>query len=314
MRRVLASAVLTLAVVFVLGLWTLTSSDPRLEPRALADSTVTTLMSSQTVAGVGLASVSSNPTPGETGIEQHSFQFVGTGGAKVRIDESNDGGTSWTLGVHVFNVGSATWNTPACGACKFRAWKTNAIGTASVFHNASGIIVPLALTYTPTNTPTVTPTFTATKTPTSTPSATPTRTTRPTNSPRPAATPMGAFTPAAAATATRTPTPTLTPTPTATATVTPTNTPVHYQLTVQILAGGAQDESVTLSGSATGTCAHGLTCFFSVVTAGNVTVTQTGGSDLGTWSGTGSCTGSSATPCAVTNMTAPKTVIWTFAP
>ncbi|MDD5304989.1 MAG: hypothetical protein PHS14_17970 [Elusimicrobia bacterium] len=181
-------------------------------------------MSAQTVAGAGLATVSSSVTPAETGSERHSFQFVPSGaGVVVRIDQSNDGGTTWTP-VHIFDGGSAEWSTPSCGACKFRAWKmvlTSA--NASVYHTVSGPIVPLAPTYTATSTPTVTPTPTATPVNTSTPTRTATTTITPTvntPTPTPTVTPdWRAMTPAV------TPTNTPTRTPTRTATLTPTATP-----------------------------------------------------------------------------------------
>jgi hypothetical protein len=79
---------------------------------------------------------------------------------------------------------------------------------------------------------------------------------------------------------------------------------------MNLALGGTADEVVTISNGATGTCVAGLTCTYSVANGATVVVTQSGGSDLGTWSG-GSCTLTSATPCTITNMTSGKTVTWT---
>lgn len=285
---------------------------------ALGDLNSTTLMNAQTGVGPGLTSViaASTPTTGNLGSDRWSFQYhATTTGVKVRLQQSNDGGTTW---VSIYTFGASAdeiYSVPSCGACIFRPYKTAVTtGAATVTVTVSGTTIAFAPTYTATATATVTPTATSTKTPTVTPTMTFTRTIRPTHTPRPTNTPMGYYPTALAATATPTRTPTRTATATATATPTRTATTVYYTLTVEVnlLNAGAHDESVTVSGGASGTCVHGLTCTFSVATGASVTVTQTGGSNLGTWSGTGSCTGATSTPCTIATMTAAKTVIWTF--
>jgi hypothetical protein len=79
------------------------------------------------------------------------------------------------------------------------------------------------------------------------------------------------------------------------------------------LAGtGTNDEVATVSGAYGGTCGHGLACQFTIPNGATVTITQTAGSDAGTWSGTSGCTGATSTPCVITNMTAVKTATATF--
>lgn len=312
MRRWLAASVLA----FLLAAGT-----------AYADLTSTTLMSAQTLPGPGITSVvaASTPTTGNLGSDHWSFQYhATTTGVKVWLQQSNDGGTTWVT-LHTFGASAdEIWpvsGLPSCGACVFRPYKLKVTtGAATVTSTVSGTTIGFAPTYTFTATATVTQTPTVTRTSTPTVTVTSTKTPRNTATPRPTSTPMGYYPTALAATSTPTRTPTRTATatatrtPTVTATATATATTVYYTLTVEVnlLNAGAHDESVTLSGGATGTCVHGLTCYFSVATGGNVNVTQTGGSDLGTWSGTGSCTGATSTPCTITNMTAAKTVIWTF--
>jgi hypothetical protein len=350
MKKALAAAPAAV-VIALLVLLVYAGPDPRLERAVRADATVTTLMNAQSLAGPGLASVWANPTPGDTGIERHSFQYVPSAiDARVRIDQSNDGGTTWTQ-VHLFDSGSATWDAPACGACKFRTWKLElTTSTASVYHNASGVIVPLAPTYTPTRTftstrtptatltPTVTRTFTSTFTPdlrtptpdplSITPSATPTRTITLTPTITSTRTRTQTFTVTLTPTITYTPTidwrsltPAVTPTFTAVNTSTPTRTPtrtltpttwITHVLTVTMAGTGAADETVTVSGGAWGgTCVHGTVCTFNVPNGLDATVTQTAGTDLGTWSG-GVCTGTTSVPCVVSNMTAAKAVTATY--
>jgi hypothetical protein len=79
---------------------------------------------------------------------------------------------------------------------------------------------------------------------------------------------------------------------------------------MNLALGGTADEVVTISNGATGECAAGLTCTYSVANGATLVVTQTGGGDTGTWSG-GTCSGSTVTPCTIVNMTAGKTVTWT---
>lgn len=210
---------LALACVGILTALVYTAGDPRLEPRADAAGAATTLMSAQAAAGVGLASVSTNPTPGETGAERHSFQYhASVSRIAVYLQRSNDSGTTWAT-VHVF-TGADThdrlgtdevWpldGLPACGTCQFRAYKPQTtVGTASVTHVVSGAALAVALTYTPTAT------FTATKTPTITPTGTITKT--------PTITPT--FTITSKPPLTKTPTPTITHTRTPVAPRTPTH-------------------------------------------------------------------------------------------
>jgi hypothetical protein len=348
-RKLIPLALATAFAVFVFS-----GGDPRLERAADAAGAATTLMTTQGTAGPGRASVSTNPTPGETGAERHSFAYHASAQRiAVQVQRSDDGGTTWAT-IHTFGKPThdstgidEVWpldGLPACGICQFRAYKPQTTtGTATVTHVVSGAALDLAPTYT--STPTLTPTATgtpptltptATKTPTATVptptrtatftategslpfTRTPTPTKTPTRTPVAPRTPTGTITPTPTVTRTSTPTATPTPTvtrtatPTATATQTPTITYRTLTIEMNLLGAGAHDESVTVSGGATGTCVAGLTCSFTVANGGNVTVTQTGGSDLGTWSGTGSCTGATSTPCAITNMTAAKTVIWTF--
>jgi hypothetical protein len=111
-------------------------------------------------------------------------------------------------------------------------------------------------------------------------------------------------------------TPTVTYTQTYTATATNTATPTTHTLTVNmnLALGGGIDEVVTVTGGAWGgTCGAGLACTFSVPNGATATVTQTAGSDHGTWSG-GSCTGLSTSPCVITSITAAKTVTWVYTP
>lgn len=217
--------VCVLACVGVLTVLVYTADDPRLESRADAAGAATTLMSVQTQSGPGLASVSTNPTPGETGAERHSFQYhASVSRIAVYIQRSNDSGTTWAT-VHVFTGSDThdrlgtdeTWPTDglaACGTCQFRAYKPQTtVGTVSVTHVVSGAALALAPTYTntPTATVTITPTVTLTRTVTRTPTITPT------------------FTATSKPPLTRTPTPvpTATRTPVARRTSTPTVTPTH---------------------------------------------------------------------------------------
>lgn len=209
-----------LACVGVLTVLVYTAGDPRLEPRAYAAGAATTLMSAQARSGPGIASVSTNPTPGETGAERHSFQYhASVSRIAVYVQRSNDSGATWAT-VHVFTgqdthdrLGTdETWPTDglaACGTCQFRAYKPQTtVGTASVTHVVSGAALALAPSYTttPTYTATITATITVTPTVTRTATITPTFT----NTSKP---PL-----------TRTPTPTITSTRTPVAPRTPTHT------------------------------------------------------------------------------------------
>jgi len=293
------------AFLFGLGIlaFVFLPSPRRQDQTALANATATTLMNAQTVAGPGVASVWANPTPGDTGIERHSFQYVPSGiDARVKIEQSNDGGTTWTA-VHMFDGGSSTWDTPACGACKFRAWKVEATASnASVYHNASGIIVPLAPSYTPTDTPTVTPT--PTKTPTKTPTftVTPTATVTPTSTVNPLSiTPT--VTPTRTPTATKTPTVTPTPTRTPTATITPTPTPATFNLTVDFTSGTGKSVLVQIQDGGSPTClAADAPCVYVISNGKTVTATATAGG-FATWTATGgavACNTSSNPVCTFT--------------
>lgn len=184
---------------------------------ARADHTSTTLMSNQTRAGAGISSVITQVTPTETGSERHSFQYhASTTGLTTFLQQSNDGGTTW-VSIHVFGPNGADeiWppgGLPACGACKFQAFKQEATtGGVYVYHTVSGPVIALATTYTYTPTPTATTTPTVTLTATVTPTRTFTRT--------------STFTPTY--TFTRTITPTVPSAPPAGATPTPTNTPTR---------------------------------------------------------------------------------------
>lgn len=314
------------ALGLVLSLFTL---------RASADNTATTLMSAQTAKGWGLASAGMAVTPAPGTSDQFTFQYhATTSGVTVVLFQSLNAGTLWTP-FHVFgpNGPDESFRTPACGACVFAPYKTDTtVGAATVILATSGVSVAYAPTYTPTSTPTVTPTFTATRTstPTRTPTVTPTFTaTRTPDTRTPMPTPFipgFPFNPAARAlptwTPTRTPTPTPTRTATATRTPTPTPTPtptatpttVLHIVTVNnnLALGGTANEVLTISGGASGTCAAGLSCPFTVVHGAALTVTQTGGSDTGTWSGTGGCTGATTSPCVIASVTAASAVTATY--
>jgi hypothetical protein len=288
--------------------------------RATADKIGVTLWSAQLVPGTKTVAVMSDFE--RSGADYYVFQVVYTGPATVQLEVSMNAGVTWYGAPSP--ASPATWSAsgnasgilvtaPVIGAGMYRLNYVScgaATNGSTPTPTPSGCSVTAIASVAGSSTIT-TPTATATTTPTSTPANTPTRTFTPTNTPT--------VTPTTTPTRTPTLTPTVTPTATATSTptATPTATPTTRLLTVNmnLANSGAHDEAVTVTDTTAsavlGTCAHGITCTYNIPSGHAVSIAQTTGSDVGTWSG-GTCSGATSTPCTIANMNGAKTVTTTY--
>ena len=192
---------------------------------ALSDNTLTTLLSAVTAAGPSNANIYAALTPSATGYEAWFFSFTSTGTGKAKVQITFDGGATYQ-DIYNFQGHQDLYRLPVCGACQLRVYATQAsVGnTVTVIVSQSGVIVPVAQTYTPSVTPTVTQTATRTATATFSPTVTITRSFAPT------LTHTNTRTPSNTRTVTNTPTVTQTPTVTTTATYTRTMSPTMTKI------------------------------------------------------------------------------------